>query len=108
MVGSGQLKIKGKKAQVQITLSPELLEKARKYGLNVSKIAENALKSYIERLEGNKTETSGGGSLFGEAFSSALVKMVLRPGFGPGSPARKAGILNRAILPELCRPDASS
>jgi hypothetical protein len=26
--------------------------------------------------------------------------MVLRPGFGPGSPARKAGILNRTILPE--------
>ena len=25
---------------------------------------------------------------------------MLRPGFGPGSPARKAGILNRAILPE--------
>ena len=28
-------------------------------------------------------------------------KMVLRPGFEPGSPARKAGILGRAILPEL-------
>jgi hypothetical protein len=26
--------------------------------------------------------------------------MVLRPGFGPGSPTRKAGILDRAILPE--------
>ena len=26
--------------------------------------------------------------------------MVLRPGFEPGSPARKAGILDRAILPE--------
>ena len=26
--------------------------------------------------------------------------VVLRPGFGPGSSARKAGILNRAILPE--------
>ena len=27
-------------------------------------------------------------------------RMVLRPGFEPGSPARKAGILGRAILPE--------
>ena len=27
-------------------------------------------------------------------------KLVLRPGFEPGSPARKAGILGRAILPE--------
>jgi hypothetical protein len=26
---------------------------------------------------------------------------VLRPGFGPGSSARKAGILDRTILPEL-------
>ena len=26
--------------------------------------------------------------------------MVLRPGFGPGSSARKAGILDRTILPE--------
>ena len=26
--------------------------------------------------------------------------VVLRPGFEPGSPARKAGILGRAILPE--------
>jgi hypothetical protein len=25
---------------------------------------------------------------------------VLRPGFGPGSPTRKAGILDRTILPE--------
>jgi hypothetical protein len=26
--------------------------------------------------------------------------LVLRPGFGPGSSARKAGILDRTILPE--------
>jgi hypothetical protein len=26
---------------------------------------------------------------------------VLRPGFGPGSPTREAGILDRTILPEL-------
>jgi hypothetical protein len=26
--------------------------------------------------------------------------LVLRPGFGPGSPTRKAGILDRTILPE--------
>jgi hypothetical protein len=25
---------------------------------------------------------------------------VLRPGFGPGSPTREAGILDRTILPE--------
>lgn len=27
-------------------------------------------------------------------------RIVLRPGFGPGSPTRKAGILDRTILPE--------
>ncbi len=27
-------------------------------------------------------------------------KLVLRPGFGPGSPTRKASILDRTILPE--------
>jgi hypothetical protein len=26
--------------------------------------------------------------------------LVLRPGFGPGSPTRKASILDRTILPE--------
>ena len=26
---------------------------------------------------------------------------MLRPGFGPGSPTREAGILDRTILPEL-------
>jgi hypothetical protein len=29
-----------------------------------------------------------------------MERMVLRPGFGPGSSARKAGILDRTILPE--------
>ncbi len=28
---------------------------------------------------------------------------MLRPGFGPGSPTREAGILDRTILPELER-----
>ena len=45
------MKIKGNKAQVQITLPPELVEKARKYGLNISKIAENALDDAVRRME---------------------------------------------------------
>jgi hypothetical protein len=51
-----EVKIKGKKATVSITLPPELVKKAREYGLNISKIAENALKNYLERLEGLKRE----------------------------------------------------
>ena len=31
---------------------------------------------------------------------SNIEDLVLRPGFGPGSSARKAGILDRTILPE--------
>ena len=46
------MRIKGKRATVGITLPPELVEKARKYGLNISKIAENALRDMIERIEG--------------------------------------------------------
>jgi post-segregation antitoxin (ccd killing protein) len=38
------MKVKGKKAQVQITLAPESVEKARNLGLNISKIAQNAFR----------------------------------------------------------------
>lgn len=60
------MKIKGRKAQVQITLPPELLKKARELGLNISKITENALKQYIEALE-KRRMTNGGQSFLGEA-----------------------------------------
>jgi post-segregation antitoxin (ccd killing protein) len=55
----GRLKIRGKKATVSITLPPKLVEKSRKYGLNISKIAENALKDAIERMEQPKTLSNG-------------------------------------------------
>lgn len=50
------------KVRTNITIDPELFKKAHEYGLNVSKIAENALKEYIRRLEGSpqQTETNGG------------------------------------------------
>ncbi len=32
--------------------------------------------------------------------TACIRKLVLRPGFGPGSPTREAGILDRTILPE--------
>ncbi len=50
------------KVRTNITIDPEVLRKAKEYGLNVSKIAENALKEYIRRLEGSsqRTETNGG------------------------------------------------
>ena len=53
------MKIKGIKGTVSITLPPNLVVKARELGLNISRIAENALKDYIKRLEHPKTETNG-------------------------------------------------
>ena len=44
------------KKRVMVNLPPELVEKARRYGLNFSKILENALREYIRRLE---VETGG-------------------------------------------------
>ena len=80
------MKMKGKKAQVQITLPPELLEKARDLGLNLSKITENALKQYIDALEKPKM-TNGGTPFLGEA---SLEKKVLRgcPSLVGGRPAK--------------------
>ena len=53
----------GKKANVMITLPPEIVKKARELGLNISKISENALKEYIKRLQGpnpQKDNSEGG------------------------------------------------
>jgi len=41
-----------------------LFQKAKDLGLNISKITENTLKGYVERLEGQKTETNGGQNLY--------------------------------------------
>jgi len=74
------------KKRVSINLPPELVKEARELGLNISKIAENALREYIRRLKASNKQTDcnrgvkGGGNPL----------MVLRPGFEPGSRAREA------------------
>ena len=40
------------KARVNLTMDAEVIQKAKTLGLNISKISENAIISYIERLEG--------------------------------------------------------
>jgi hypothetical protein len=40
------------KARVNLTMDAEIVKKAKALGLNISKISENAIISYIERLEG--------------------------------------------------------
>ena len=42
-----------RKVRVSINLPPELVKKAKGLGLNISKIAENALREFIRRLEGS-------------------------------------------------------
>jgi post-segregation antitoxin (ccd killing protein) len=41
-----------KKTRTSVYLDGELVAKAHDLGLNVSKVAENALKDAIERMEG--------------------------------------------------------
>jgi len=48
-----------RKVRVSINLPPELVKKAKGLGLNISKIAENALREYIRRLEGSDCEKEG-------------------------------------------------
>ena len=43
---------------VLINLPPEIVEKARKHGLNISKVEENALIDIINRIEGKKPANS--------------------------------------------------
>ena len=96
------MKIKGKKATVSITLPPELVKKAREYGLNISKISENALKNYIERLEGVKTETNGGSRFLGEA-SFTKEGSVDGAGFEPAASTMPTWRSFQADLPAQIR-----
>ena len=83
-----------RKKPVLINLPPELVREARELGLNISKIAENALREYIRRLKGSNEQTDCSQEVKGD--DSPL--MVLRPGFEPGSRAREARILGRTIV----------
>jgi post-segregation antitoxin (ccd killing protein) len=82
---AGKMKIRGNKATVSITLHPELVEKSRKYGLNISKITENALKDAISRMESPKNETRVEKPVFGEAFSAEKGSVEPSAGFGPAT-----------------------
>ena len=83
----------GRKIVTSIRIDEKVFRKAKELGLNVSKVTENALIDMIKRITGSEPEKDCG-------CESESENMVLRPGFEPGSPARKAGILGRAILPE--------
>jgi hypothetical protein len=84
------------KKNVVIYLDPEIVKEAKELGLNISKIAENALREAISRLKGEigKNNPNSGD------FDDGVYINLLRPGFEPGSRAREARILDRTILPE--------
>jgi len=43
----------GKRIVTSIRIDEEVFRKAQKIGLNISKVAENALRDIVERIEGN-------------------------------------------------------
>ena len=49
-----RVKVKQRKKTVGITLPPNLVERARKHNLNISRITEQALLSILDYLESSK------------------------------------------------------
>ena len=64
------------------------METARKMGLNLSRVSENALIGAIGRLIGPKPGTRFQNQL-------GIGRLVRPPGFGPGLSAREAEVLTR-------------
>jgi hypothetical protein len=83
------------KTTVSLYLNKNLVERARKRGLNLSRIMENALSSIIDYLETQKQQTSSD-FLNGLSFSKESL-VVPRAGFEPAttrssaSPSRLIG-----------------
>ena len=84
-----------RKQKVTINLDPEVVRKARELGLNISKIAENALKEYIKRLESSDLQTS--------SFSKRNCVVVDGAGFEPATSAMPTPRSFQADLPAQSR-----
>ena len=81
------------KRRITLLIDEETLKEGQELGLNLSKTCENCLKVIINALKNSYSQIT--------AYNNGNSDMgVLRAGFEPASPARKAGILDRAILPE--------
>ena len=72
-----------------VTLRRDLLAISREHGINLSKLLETSLIQLLEAK--NNAQTPNRASFLGTA-SFTKEGVVLRPGFEPGSPTRKAGI----------------
>jgi post-segregation antitoxin (ccd killing protein) len=77
-----RVKVKAWKKTVGITLPHNLIEKAKKHGLNISRITEEALNSILTYIETQNTEiTSETSSLFLSRGSFQKESRVPRAGF---------------------------
>ena len=76
-----------RKARVQINLPPELVKKARKHGLNISKVCENALKDMIKRIEASNPVSCEGDD------KNRRFLLVRPPGLEPRPSAWQADVL---------------
>ncbi len=74
----------GDKVKVNLTISKEIVEKAKKIGLNISQFCENALKDAIERLEQPKTEANGNGPFLSEGSFGKESSWCGRRDLNPG------------------------
>jgi len=75
---------------VTITLPPDLVETARQKRINISRIAEIALKQTLGVEESHELATNGGKGFFPPALSFQERAEVPRAGFEPASVARLA------------------
>ena len=79
------------KKNVMIRIDENLLHEAKEYGLNISKVSENALKDMIDRLEGSNSRERPKSS----SESAKKSRLVARERFGLSSAGPKPAMLGR-------------
>ena len=98
---STRVKVDSWKKTVGITLPQNLLERARKRNLNISRITEQALTSILDYMETQNIETS---SEFLSSGSFPKKVVASPPGIEPGTPGFLRGFRLKArcsVLTEL-------
>lgn len=81
-----RVKVLSRKKTVGITLPRNLVEKARKHNLNISRITEQALSSILDYLEAQNTQTTPQESSAFLGKASFLKEgLVPRVGFEPAT-----------------------
>jgi len=88
---------------VGITLPPKLIEEARKKGLNISRICEEALKSVLEYMETQKINAQPKQAQNKkESIGNVVSDIVPRAGFEPATTRSSAGRSPRLSYLGIC------